>query len=1234
MSMKQLITLTAVLLAPLVAQICAEELGKGFVTPPDSARPWVYLFVNDGNITRNGITADLEAMKRVGIGGMIYMEVEGGTPTGPAAFAGPRWRDLLQHLCGEAARLGLQVNMNNDAGWCGSGGPWITPELSMQKLVWTETFLQGPRLVEAVLPPPQAVSGFYRDITVLAFPTPEGEDLSMAEAAPRISASTGEPADKLQGLLDGKLETAVTLASPQLKLPQWVQLEFPHKYLARSLSLILSSSQYSHCSGEIQVSDDGLKFRTVRSFAGNPPELVVTLDAIEARWFRILFTAFSPPSWSMPTDKLALASMALLPVYRIENIRGKAAFTGFSAPALATFPTLPDSVVTRRSQIIDLTSKMDPEGKLRWEMPPGKWTVLRLGHTTTGKNNHPAPASGRGFECDKLSKEAMDVHFNGLLAKVIADAGPLAGESLVATHIDSWEVDSQNWTPKLRVEFQRLRGYDPLPLLPVVTGRVIDGSEVAERFLWDWRQTISELLAENYAGHLRTLANQPGLRLSIEAYGNGPFNSLTYAGRADEPMAEFWSYSLDNGGKDFGNNSLCVMASAGHIYGRKIIGAEAFTASWDEKWLGHPGNIKDLGDWAFCEGVNRFVFHRYAMQPWTNPDRFPGMSMGPFGLHYERTQTWWEQSKAWHEYLARCQYLLQQGLFVADIVYLQPEDAQAGFAPPPETTVAPHIRGGYNFDGCTPEVVLTRMTVKDGRIVLPDGMSYRVLVLPETETMTPPLLRKIKELVAAGATVIGGAKPPQKSPSLADMGAGDAEVKQLAGELWAGGKIVTGQTAPQLLATRGVKPDFSATPALRYIHRTLGDTEVYFVANPKSQEVEALCTFRIRGQQPELWHPDTGRMEVAAVFEEKDGVTRLPLRLDAAGSVFVVFRKSAGKVDSIVAVSRDGELLLPAPGKPPPIVVTKATYELPGRTRDVRVKVQALVDSGKRSFSVGDMAEGDDPAVQGVKTLVVEYLVEGTTFVAQGIDPEPIQLDIKQMAPRVRSVDAHINTAGNLWLEAQQAGNYELKTASGRTLRCEVGAVPPSVEVAGSWEVTFDPKWGGPAKPVTFEKLEDWSKHLEEGIRYYSGTATYRKTMSISPELIGKDRQLHLDLGDVAVMAEVKLNGTDLGILWKPPFRVDITDAVKAGVNTLEVKVVNLWVNRLIGDEQLPEDSDRVGDWGVLKSWPQWLEQGRASPAGRVTFGSLRLWTKNSPLQESGLLGPVRLFVSQRVLMN
>ena len=1120
----------------------AEDLARPFAHPPPSARPWVLWFPLDGNLSREGITADLEAMQRVGIGGVLAMETVQGTPAGPVAFAGPAWRGMIAHVCAEAHRLGLEVNLNNDAGWCGSGGPWITPELSMQRMVWTETNLTGPQSFRGTLPQPRAVRDFYRDIAVYAYPTPAHDS-------------------------------------------------------------------------------------------------------------------------------------------RIPRLAGKSAAQVEEVALRAEFPVLPPEAVVARDQIISLTARLARDGRIEWEVPAGNWTLLRLGCTTTGAENHPAPLGGRGLECDKLSQRAVEVHFDALLGRLIADNAPLVGETktLVAIHTDSWEVGAQNWTPAFREEFQRLRGYDPLPLLPVVSGRIVDSVEVSERFLWDLRQTVSQLIAENYAGHLRTLARRHGMRFTMEAYGKKPFEDLSVAGRADEPTAEFWAYSAAEFGRE--HYSCAEMASAAHVYGHPIVGAEAFTSDMDEKWLAHPATLKPLGDWAFGAGINRFVFHRYAHQPWTNPDRPPGMGMGPWGVHYERTQTWWEQSRPWHEYLARCQFLLRQGLFVADLCYLTPECSMKDLVPPAKARLG---RPGHNFDFCPPDALLTRMSVRDGQLVLPDGMTYRMLVLPQVEVMTPRLLRKIRDLVVAGATVLGA--PPRKSPSLENFPRCDEEVQSLAREIWgerlaptdlAGravgqGRVIwpadlrappeppydepsalprakwiwfreaaAGVNAPvgpryfsrafdvesgqsiesarlvmtadnsfhcflngepvssgnrrqtgyrvevasnlrpgsnrltvaavntgdapnpagligallityangqrqeivtdaswrasqtehtdgsaarelgsagqppfgaiqevppattpaidiafpnRVFARMGLPPDFRAPTNLRYIHRRLGNIDVYFVANPEPRELDTVCTFRVSGRHPEIWRPESGHIERAVTFEMKDGCTRVPLRFDPSGSMFVVFREE-------VSASRP-----PSPGKN--------------------------------------------------------------------------------------------------WLE-----------------------FGPPQEIGGSWEVSFDPQWGGPPSPVRFEQLDDWAQRAEPGVRHYSGTAVYRKTFRHTGAG-SRPPRMFLDLGRVDIIAEVRLNGHDLGIAWKSPYRLEATDALQSGVNTLEIKVVNLWVNRMIGDEQLPDDSERNAN-GTLKSWPSWLETGRPSPTGRFTFASWRLWRKDSPLVPSGLRGPVALLQVQ-----
>lgn len=1150
---------------PTTAGLLADPLASGFLKPPAEARPWVYWFWLNGNITSNGITADLEAMKRVGIGGVLIMEVDQGAPVGPVDFMSARWRGLFQHVHHEARRLGLEVNMNNDAGWNGSGGPWIKPEQSMQEVVWSETNVTGPLHFEGNLAKPPTVAGFYRDIAVQAFPAVSGE--------------------------------------------------------------------------------------------------------------------------------------------RIPNIASKAAFQRRDQfkPGV-TNDALPK--VVEPGALTNLTAHLSADGRLTWDVPAGEWTIVRFGHTSTGAENAPAPATGRGLECDKLSREGIEANFSGMMAKLAADNGlgtEVAKAGLVATHIDSWENGSQNWTARMPDEFRHRRGYDLLPFLPVMTGRVVGSAEISERFLWDLRQTVSELVIENYAGRMRELAHAHGMRFTVEAYG-GPCDSIPYAGQSDEPMGEYWTPG--------GAIETCrAMASAGHVYGKRIVGAEACTSGDRERWLEHPALLKPHVDQAFCEGINRMVFHRYALQPWS-PERDPGMTMGPWGQHYERTQTWWNWTPAWHTYLARCQYLLRQGLFAADICYVQPE------APPQGP--GDHKHGGYGWDECTADAVVSLMSVKDGRIVLPDGMNYRVLALPWSQTMTPRLLNKVRELVTAGATVLG--PRPAASPSLSGYPQCDDEVKRLAAELWGDtdgkrvtehrvgkGRIVWSDSPEKVLQAANVPADFESGQPLRFIHRCTPDTDLYFVANPRTVALATTCAFRVTGKVPEFWWPESGRIETAAVWEATDGVTRVSVPFGPNGSVFVVFRKPAAGADPVVVLKHDGKTVLSAAPEPRvKITVKQARYGVladPQRTRDVTAKVQDRVDSGETSFEVATLVAGGDPAPNVVKTLAVDYTIDGRAFSVTARDPETIHIsrDVAKVTvekarygvlddPKrtrdlraklqswfdagvtrfkvadlakgddpaflvVKTLDLEITrngqretltgqdpdtidlvqapappqplarlrgeAGGHVVLEASAPGDYAWQTAAGKTGHWTVAAAAPPLEVAGPWQVSFQPQRGAPAA-ITLDKLISWSAHPDTGVKYFSGEATYRATFVLDSKPAIKNQKWLLDLGRVEVMARVRLNGKDLGTLWAPPYRVDIASALRSGENRLEIKVVNLWPNRMIGDEQLPEDSERNPN-GTLKAWPQWLLDGKPSPTGRYTFTSWRLWKKDEPLRASGLLGPVQI---------
>ena len=1160
--MKKLTFLMLIVALALIGVQCKTDkvsenkntLARNFVSPPDSARIWVYWFWLNSNLTREGITADLEAMKRVGIGGVLIMEVDQGAPVGKVAFMSDEWRALFKHMISEANRLGIEVNMNDDAGWNGSGGPWVPLEQSMQSVVSAEIKVPAGRKFSGTIPQPEAKEGFYKDIAVLAFP-------------------------------------------------------------------------YSK-----------------------------------------------------------------------------------------------DSTL-RQEDIINLSDKMTPDGKILWYVPAlntpeaTHWSVVRFGVTFTGAKNHPAPASGTGPECDKLSTEAIETHYNGMIGKLVADNKEFVGKTFTATHVDSWEVGGQNWTPKMREEFLRLRGYDMIHYLPVLVGRIVDSKEISERFQRDVRQTVSDLLAVNYIGHLRTLANRDGLRLTMECYTT-PANDLDVGNYIDEPISEFWwpNYGFAWSSK--------AMSSLSHVNGLPITGAEAFTAGSSERWLAHPATIKTLGDRAFSEGVNRFIVHRYAMQPWVD-DRIPGMTMGPWGQHYERTQTWWEDSKAWHEYVARCQYLLRQGTFVADILSLQSEEPQNRFKP---LTLS-----GYDYDGISPQAFLSKVTVENGELVLPSGMRYKLLLLPDDKEVSLAILGKITDLVEAGATVLGN--PPVKCAGLSGYPESDEQVKTMATKLWGAGnekdrtvgqgRVLTGMTPEEALALMNIKPDFLSSKPVNRIHHSVGGLEVYFVANPETADADITCHFRVSGMKPEAWDAETGEMRPVTVFEEKDGTTRIPLHFKPAGSLFIVF--SPGQVKEskqIISIKSGAKELAPmdftvtkeAPKRAPKVkpVETVSSFTMAGWirpendfavTKEASEGTNALIIErndvvypapGHEVWTDQDAGAGFGAGNNGIcvyehgnsyfpSRLVHLVPITGWTHVAVVYQDNTPSLWIngklvRQGTKSPKTIHGSIGVehkrqvipfdgesrdlmqfpgalTGEEILKLAQAvpdtlkplkvvpvrlldlmrqewlanGQYELTTADGKSLTVSITGIPDPLKIEGPWEVTFTSGWGAPEK-ATFDRLISWSRHPEEGIRYYSGSATYHKTFTFSPGAVNKSEEesvIYLDLGRVAVMAEVHLNGKNLGILWNPPYRVEVTGCIRSGENELEIRVVNLLVNRMIGDEQLQEDSERNED-GTLKKWPQWLLDGKPSPAGRYTFTSWRLWPKDSPLQTSGLLGPVTIQTAVR----
>ena len=742
-----------------------------------------------------------------------------------------------------------------------------------------------------------------------------------------------------------------------------------------------------------------------------------------------------------------------------------------SSPLFAEISATPGEADTKAADVLDLTKNLSADGTLRWDAPAGDWQIFRFGYTI-GDRAYVSTSSdgGGGFAVDVYSATAFQNYWDKIVEPLILDAGPLAGKTLKYLHTDSWEIELANWTPTFRDEFQKRHGYDLTPWLPVLAGRIVNSRAESDRFLFDYRKTLGDLAIDNHYRLFRDNAHKHGLGIHPESGGPHavPIDAQRCLGWDDVPMSEFWAWSWMHRIGDENRFFVKQPASAAHTYGHEITQDEGFTTigpNWQEKiW----DNLKPSFDKALCEGMNRLVWHAFVCSP--DETGIPGQQYFA-GTHLNPKVTWWEKSAPFFSYIDRCQFMLQQGNFSADVLYYY-GDHVPNFAQLKKSDPA-HIQPGYDYDVITEEALIERASVRDGKIFLPDGINYRVLVLPERDQISLPVLKKISELVKAGATVIG--PKPERGETLENYAATDAEVSTLADELWGGkigaGRVIAGKTAREVLLADGVPPDCeflnAAGVPLDYIHRSANDAEIYFVANRATNAETALtAAFRVTGKAPELWNPVTGEHKFATSYEEKSERTYVPLDFAPCGSWFVVFREPASKHPT---TSYDNSLIL-----------------------------------------------------------------------------KPVQ------------------------------------------------------EISGAWTVHFDPKWGGP-ETAQFDALASWPTRPEPGIKFYSGTAIYEKTFDLpAAQLKTQNSKLFLDLGDVREIAEVKVNGQSCGTVWCPPWRVDVTDAVKAGDNKLQIEVVNFWPNRIIGDAGLP-------------------------PEQRLTRTNIRKLTAKTPLEPAGLFGPVQL---------
>ncbi|MEX2600738.1 MAG: glycosyl hydrolase [Balneolaceae bacterium] len=1081
---------------PAIAQDSAgsmEQLEQEFQNPPRSAQPRTWWHWTNGNLTRDGIAKDLEWMERVGIGGFQITDLSAGSgQTIPederVPFRDDEWLDHIHFVATKARESGMEMALFSSPGWSLAGGPWVQPEEAMKKVVWSDTTIAGSQSFSALLPAPpynngpfQNMSGsqrepYYSDIATFAYRTPPAAT-NRREAQPIVT--TWEGVIDGSALMDQDYNSSITITPPENGGPAWVEFEFSEPLDARAITV---SSRQKIPFGRVVASSDGVNYQSLAVLpgpqnyrAGNVQTYSFPLTS--ARFFRVEITdaAMSPDAVMNqpepePGDSYTFVEMKLHSEAYVNRWEDKAGYFRFLFDYEST-PTPPfdSSAVIDPSGIVNLTSYVDENGRLNWEVPEGNWTILRMGYSLTGAQNRPARQGGLGYEVDKLNPDYVRSYLDGYLEPIAERLGELYGTSLTHLLLDSWEAGMQNWTPGMIGEFQERRGYDPTPYLPVLTGHVVGDSETSDRFLWDFRRTLADMFAENFYGVVTDYLNERGIKTYSEASGVSLEileDALLNKKHVDIPMGEFWVNDLHPSAMYY--EDIRGAASAAHVYGKTVVGAESFTGGDYES----PYRLKSIADYWFAQGVNRIIFHSTAVQPL---DTKPGNTM--VGTHINRNITWAEQAKPFNTYLSRASHMLQQGVFVADVAYLLNEGAPSTM-PIWGDGLTPKLPDGYDFDYVNIDILLNYMSVdENGQIVLPGGMVYKVLVLPETDKMTLPVLQKIQELVHSGATVVG--PKPLQSPGLVGYPDTDLAIRELADEVWGDldgenrsvnyygdGVVFWGLSLSDVLSRTGVPEDVVydrlINSSVAWIHRRVGDSDIYFVSNSNDHPQDINVRFRVSGKRAEIWNPADGTTSPVE-YRIYDGFTTVPLNLAEQEAMFVVFSETTSET----------------------------------------------------SFSL--------PEKQAETITTLE----------------------------------------------------------------------------GPWSVTFPPDLGAP-ETAEFDNLISWTQSDADGIRYFSGTATYTKTFRISRRQLNSEGEFVLDLGDVRDIADVTLNGESLGILWMPPYQVDITDHLTSGSNELEIKVTNQWVNRLVGDQPL-------------------------EPEMRVLSSAVPRFGAPRRLQESGLLGPVTI---------
>jgi len=1298
------------------------DLEEGFINPPQSAKAFTWWHWMNGNVSKEGITADLEAMARAGVGGVQAFNISIMSP-GPVGYASDEWYDVTNHAIREAERLGIEFDLHNCPGWSSTGGFWITPEQAGKQISWSLAYIKGGKEIDMILPHPRKELDSYWDEIVIAYPSPKNDAIVENYL---VKASV----DGVQTLPS---ELSMN-AQKEIRFDKEIILEFSEAVRAQTFNAFLINDMPPVSEAQRRQMQQGF----ASAPTGTAPTLSFSMDGVnwsEPKNISILMEAVS--YMSFPETEFRFAKIEAGQTAILEGLQFSAApmntnflrnanyamraggAGGFGGPfgrnmAPAAPKMIPTEYAIKPESVIDISSKMDKDGRLVWDAPAGDWTVIRMGYIPIDRHTKMGSTVGDGLEIDKYSKEALKFHWDYLFPRLLPALESAAGSVKAGMLIDSYEAGNLNWTPLMREEFKQRRDYDMTAYLPALIGKYVVSEDVTERFMWDFRRTCADMFADNYLGYMSELCHNHGILLYNEPYNSSVFDEMQAGSRADIPMGEFWVRTHQD------RSAVKMAGSIAHVNakridGNQIVGAESYTG-WqpDAAYQNFPYSLKAQGDDVYTVGLNRFIFHRFAHQPNVHAD--PGMSMGNIGFHFDRNNTWFEMGSKWLEYVARCQYMLQQGNIVADALYLVSENVPGSS----RGAWNPALPFGYYGDQLNAEMLLNAVKVDGDALMTEDGVRYRLLMIQneQNKSMTIEVLRKIDEFVSGGGAVCGFA--PVRTPNLSSD-AETREFKALTQKLWGGisnggvkhvgkGRVFATLDAGMVMKSLGIVPDlelsFEEDAPINFIHRMYGDADIYFLANHRRSPETVVATFRSYGNRPELWNADTGEILDVNVYDIlPDGRVRFTLQFDPVGSWFVIFRKPADE-KRYIAVKSEGKQILGAE------TYAERNGGLYADVHDnfsisvwVRPESNSSIPGGRRGAMWGGSASSYPYPLGNAESLygpghavagIVATRAGVSVMERSGAQPQAVVVSQDKLASWNHIVVVYENGAPSLYvngelkqkgkasgkcvhpsykdmpisadnlsfegdfedyqvipaaMSAEQVkakfsegepdmiaaiekvrysadgkllyfanGEYKLQTAETEQTVKIKGIPEPKDITDAAWTVDFPAGLGAP-ESIEMTTLIPLQKHEDEGVRFFSGTATYKTSFKLKKSEI-RDRKLYLDLGRVYVIANVKLNGKDLGILWKSPYMLEITDAVAAGENTLEISVANLWTNRLIGDAQTPDAYDYTqGDSGAL---PEWYLKNQPKPEdGKVAFSVVKLFEADEPLYDSGLVGPV-----------